>query len=217
MKKHVILAATVSVVSLAIAGSTAFAIAPYATKARSYRASLVRAMDKCDPATISVFVSGDPPGGCLQANIVTDDVPPGSPTGATFKFGRLVVTRYPGKGGQGRIRVSANGLQPGQRVRVGLTLRTTHIATSVKHLPGPGTNKSVTFEDTMVECGTDLPSLPCFTARPNGRLAGVMTLAQCLTDNSAGTGLAKGNVEIIDSSFINCDTHKVFARPGIVN
>jgi len=227
MKKQSMRAAVISGVSLmsvAVLAQGAFAVAPFPTQGRTFATYLVRAYDDCTAPGISVVANpSDPGGGCLMTNTTTDNVPPGSPQGATMKWARLTVSKFPGNGGgQGRIQLIGVGFQSGQRVAVQLTLRTSKLESKVKHLPGPGTNKFLTFEDTTVQCGPGPLTGPMcadgvFTARPNGLIAGSVTLSGCLTSNGEAIGLARGNVEIIDAALLNCDTGKILAVPGILN
>lgn len=226
--KRAAVISAVSLMAVAVLAQGAFAIAPFGTVGRSFTSYMVRAYDDCTAPGISVVSNpSDPGGGCLMANTVTDDVPPGSPTGATMKWARLTVTKFPSNGGgQGKIQLVGVGFQSGQRVAVRLTVRTSHIEGKVKQhnlgTKGPGTNKFLTFEDATVECGPGpLTGAMCsgevFTARPNGLVAGSTTLSSCLTTNGLPVGLAKGNMEIVDAALVNCDTGKVFAVPGILN
>jgi hypothetical protein len=131
-----------------------------------------------------------------------------------MKSAKLQVRRFPGAaGGEGRIKVVGKGFQPGQRILVRLTLRTTRSAISTKH--PPNTSNTVTFGDTTIDCGVG-PS-NCFVARSNGALVGTQTLAACLTQNSQSANLARENVQIVEASLVNCDTGNTVAVPGIFN
>jgi hypothetical protein len=228
MKKQSMRAAMVfgiSLVSLAVLAQGAFATAPFPSTGRSFSTYLVRAYDECTVPYLSVVSNpSDPPAGCPTLNLVTDEVPPTDPLGASMKWARLTVTKYPANvGGAGRIQLVGVGFQNGQRLSVQLTLRTSHLEAKVKHLPGPGSNKFLTFEDATVECGPGPLTGPLcggskvFTARPNGLVAGSVHLDTCLTQNGMPPGLAKGNIEILDAALVNCDTNKVVAKPGILN
>lgn len=162
---------------------------------------MARAVDECNPATISVTSPNVPGGGCLQANTVTD-------SGITMSFARVIVNAR-----SGRILVFGRGLPFGARVTLQLTLRVTRGGINVKHLPGPGSNKRVTFEDQVVTC-PNLSSSPFgFPVRPSGALLGTADLASCL--GVANSGLSAGNIEVLGAELVNLDTGKVFARPGI--
>lgn len=231
MKKQILLAVgmtAVGVVSLLAAIDTAWAFhAPFPTKARRYKAFMVRAMDECDPATISVFTNPGPPrtnngtfpsGGCFQENIVTDEIPPTDPGGETMKFAKVTVVKY--KAPQGKVKLIGSGMVPNTGVRVLLTLRTTRISPiAATHTPaGAKKNASVTYEDVTIQCGDDTMDTPkCWLVKPNGKLAKSMTLQKCLQNNGASIGFSGGNVEIVESGVVNCTTGKVFGRPGILN
>jgi hypothetical protein len=201
---------------LVVVTHPAFAVSAYPKKASRYTAGMARAMDQCDPPTSVVTSAGDPSAGCRQANTVTDDgsVPPG----ATMKNAKVVVSKT-GGAHHGKVKLTGAGFLTGQRIQVCLTVRTTKHAT----LQIAGANQSVTFEDVTFCCGTQTYSClngigtKTFVARPNGSVAGYVDLDQCLTDNGLATGLAHGNVQVLDSNLTNCDTGKVIATPGILN
>lgn len=236
MKKQVFLMAVgitaVGVGSLLAATHPAWAShAEFPIRARKYRVDMVRAMDQCDPATISVFNSilpnnatgTFPSGGCFQTNVVTDETPTnpgGDPLGMTMFRARLVVKKF--QSPKGKIKLVGSGFVTTRRVRVLLTLRTTRkVPFAATHSPaGPSPSALVTFEDVTIQCGDDGGTPPCFSASPGGRIAKSMTLQQCLTNNGESTGFAGGNVEIVESALVNCEvggTGKIFARPGILN
>ena len=198
--------AVAGVIGLLGAVQPAGATVPFPTKASTYSTWLARAMDECNSATVSVLTAGLPTSGCLQANSVTDDnVSPG----ATMKFARLIVSRTVNH--KGRVRLFGRGFYAGQRMKVQLTLRVTKTGVST-----PGGAKSITFQDITVACGNS-PVTGCFTANLSGNVAGSMSLLDCMTENTEPTGLASGNVQILDSALLNCDTGKVLATPGILN
>ena len=202
---------SVGLFSVAICGVASAGVFP--TKARLYSTAMVRAYNQCTPGGLSVTTPGNTTPGCLAT--ISDPLPPGAPLGATMNFANLKVKRFPGgSGGQGRIALIGRGFQPGQRVKVRLTLRTTRPGISTKH--PPLTNQYVTFSDTTIDCGTGGPG-NCFVARPNGALAVHQALDACLTQNAQSANLAKGNVEIVDSSLVNCDTGGTVAVPGVLN
>ncbi len=189
-----------------------FAQAPFTTRAPEYRTWLVRAMDQCTPAGLSVLTPGSPAAGCLQQNVTTDAGYPADPMGATMKLGRLIVSRS--AAGKGRITLFGTGFQGGQRVKVRLTLRTTKKNQSTHH---PFGLNSVTFADVTVECGNNTFT-GCYVAGATGVIAGSMSLRDCLTNNGDSAGLASGSVEILDAALVNCDgAMKVIAVPGILN
>ncbi len=128
-------------------------------------------------------------------------------------FGRLDVRRFPGTGGQGKVKLLAFGMQNGQRVKVRLTLRTTRSGVGTKN--PTKSNQLVTFQDVTVDCPVGPTN--CFVANPRGVVLGSILLDQCLSQNSQPTGLAKQNVEILDAEVVNCDDGNVVARPGILN
>lgn len=212
MRKFV---ATVAFGGMAVVmASTAFAAdSRFPTKARTYRTFFVRAFDQCVPSGVTVIGAGVPTSGCVAATSVNDAPPPGDPLGATMSFARLIVKRYPFTGGQGRVQLFGKGFQPGQRIKVGLTLRTTRSALTTKN--PTGTNQTVTFADVSITCGNH--NSGCFVANSRGAIAGNQLLTDCLVQNSQASGLAAENVEILDASLINCDTNKTVAIPGILN
>jgi hypothetical protein len=190
-----------TLMALAVFIHDAGAVVLFPRIARRYTTWFARAMDECvPPGTVSVFVPGLPPGGCVQANTVTQD---GS---LPMKFAKLTVDQ------RGRVALFGVGFVFGTRMRVELVLRVTKSNVSVKHLPGPGT-KNVTFQDLTILCGNTTFG---FVTRPNGAVAGQTTLASCLGPANSGLAGPFVNIEILDASLINVDTGKVFARPGIV-
>jgi hypothetical protein len=172
---------------------------PFPTAARKYSAWMVRAMDECNPSTVSVApVAGLPTTGCLQTNSMTDSA-------IGMKTARLTVNSITGK-----LTLLGTGFQFGSRVTTQLTLRVTKPGQSTKH---PPVARTVTYQDVTVMC----PNMPFwFVARPSGVLAGSAKLSDCLAANDFATGLSSGNIEILDSALINIDTGKIFARPGIL-
>ena len=189
---------TIAVMSLSLMASSASGQqASFPRVARGLTTWMARAMDQCNPATLSVVTPNLPSGGCLQTNSVTDGT-------LGMKFAKLRLNQ------RGRIGLFGTGFTLGDALRVRLTLRVTRGGMNVKHLPGPGTNKRVTFVDTTIDC----PKAPdAFSARPNGAVAGSTDLAACLTPT---TGLASGNIEILDASLVNVATGKIVAVPGIL-
>jgi hypothetical protein len=186
--------------------------ARFPTKALNFTTWMVRAFNQCTPSGLTVITSNLPSTGCPA--VVSDDIPPGDPLGATMQNAKLQVRRFPGyTGGDGRIKVTGKGFQAGQRIKVRLTFRTTRSQVATKH--PPSTNNSVTFSDTTIECGVGPGN--CFVARSSGVLVGTQTLSACLTQNGQGTGLARENVQIIAASLVNCDTGDTVAVPGILN
>ena len=173
--------------------------APFPTAARRYSAWMARAMDPCNPTTVSV-VSGQgvPTAGCFQANVATD-------SSITMKTARLAFNSRTGK-----LTVYGTGFQFGSRVAAQLTLRVTKKNQSKLHPPGLA---SITYEDVTINCPN---SAFWFVARRNGSLAGSINLSDCLAANGEATGLATGNIEILNSALLNVDnSFKVFARPGV--
>jgi hypothetical protein len=193
-----------------VAVQPADAVVAFPTKALNYSTWLARAMDECSSPTTTVLSPGSPTAGCIQSNVVTDDsVSPG----ATMRFARLAVRKSGNH--RGRLSLFGSGFHSGQRMKVQLTLRVTKHGQVTKHPPSPPP-QTVTFEDVTVQCGNG-PVTGCFTANVNGSVAGSMTLSDCLTQNSEPTGLSIGNIQILDSALVNCDTGKVIATPGILN
>ena len=184
--------------------------APFPARALYYTAWLARAMDQCTPSGTTVLTMGSPTEGCIQTNSATDSdsVAPG----ATMTWARLAVSRTVNR--QGRIRVMGRGFHAGQRIAIRLKLRVTKTGQQTLHPQGNG--QRVTFEDFTVQCGNS-PISGCFQAHVNGTLATAMKLTDCLDQNSEPLGLATGNIQILDSALVNCDTGKIFATPGIVN
>ena len=188
-----------AVASVALLGGRGFAAPPpipFPTSARGYAAWMARAFDECNPATVSVVGANLPAAGCVAAS--TDN-------SMTMTFARLIVSARTGS-----VLVYGRGMPSGARVRVNLTLRTTRHNLLTKH---PSGVNSVTFQDTVASCPNPSTSPFGYTVRPNGALLGVSKLNSCLGPNS---GLAMGNVEIIDAALVNIDSGKTFAHPGLV-
>jgi len=192
---HVAIAATaISLVSFVIPAGTSAASVAFPRLARGLSTWLVRAMDQCNPAIVSVVAPNVPSNGCVQSNAVTDDQ-----LGMTFA--KLRVSQ------RGRIALFGTGFTLGDVLRVRLRLRVTKNNLSTKH--PPATNR-VTFADDTVDC----PKSPnAFAVRPNGAVAGSTDLGACLSPNSS---LAQGNIEIIDSALVNVMNGKEVAKPGIL-
>jgi len=212
MRRDIILGGAVAVGSMLLAQAAVAVQAQFPTSATKYRTTMVRAMDQCVPSGVSIPANpADPAEGCLQANIVTDDMYPTDPLGSTMDYGVLSVSKTAGSAFNGRVRFFGTGFRVGQRVKVRLTLRATRTEVAVLH--PPGSHKRVTFADVTVECGNQVAG--CFSARPNGAIVGSQTLKDCLTTNGEPINLRLGNVEILDAAVVNCDTGKVLAVPGI--
>jgi hypothetical protein len=196
------IASTATGVLVALALCTqAMAQATFPTTARTYIAWMARAYDECNPATLSVVGAGLPAGGCLAANGSTTD------NALTMNYVRLIV-----KARSGRLIVFGRGFPFGARVQVQLTLRVTKAGITTKH--PPGSNKRVTFEDTVVTCPNPGTQPFGFPTRANGGLLGIASLSDCL--GTSVSNLARGNIEILDSALINGDTGNVIAHPGIL-
>jgi hypothetical protein len=166
--------------------------ANFPTLARGFSSWLARAMDQCNPSTLSVVTPNLPPGGCPQANVVTDNT-------LTMRFARVRVSS------QGSIGLFGAGFTLGDALRVRLTLRVTKPGIATKH---NGINR-VTFVDQTVDC----PKSPdAYLVRPNGAVAGRTDLAACLAPDS---GLSQGNIEIIDAALVNASTGAIVGVPGI--
>ena len=200
MKKQVQVAvagAAVGMASLLAVAQTATAQVSFPKIARgiSDGTFMVRAMDQCNPATVSVVTPGSPSSGCLETNGgTTDDL-------LGMQYMRLRVTNG------GRIVMFGKGLTLGNELRLRLSLRVTKVGVSTN--AGPQT---VTFPDLTVEC----PKSPdAFNVRPNGAVVGTTTLAACLEPNQDLVGKGS-NVEILDASVVNALTGKVLAVPGIL-
>src|SRR5262249_50755483 len=118
MKKQVQLAlagAAVGVASLIATTHSAVAQqAPFVKSARAVTTWVARAMEECNPTTITVSTVGSPTSGCLQANgALTDDT-------LTMKYAKVNITSSIGK-----IRLTGNGFAFGDTLRVRLKLRVT--------------------------------------------------------------------------------------------
>jgi hypothetical protein len=212
MRKLVLVLAAGCLGSLLLAQSASAADSRFPTRARNFSTWMVRAFNQCTPGSLSVFGAGVPSSGCVAT--VSDDLPPGDPLGASMKYSRLTVRRFPGSsGGEGKIILTGRGFQPGQRIAVRLTLRTTRSSFATKH--PPTVNSPITFADTTIDCGNQ--SAGCFGAHANGAIIGRQSLVDCLTQNGQPTGLANENVEIVAASLVNCDTTDTVAVPGILN
>lgn len=176
-------------------------LAPFPTAARRYAAWMARAMDECSSPTTSVVSPGVPASGCIQANVTTDSA-------IGMKLARLNISKVTGK-----VTLFGTGFQFGNRVSTQLTLRVTK---QDQTTTSPAGINPVTFQDVTITC-PNIPNAPFwFVARQTGALAGSVKLTDCLTQAGLATGLASGNVEVLDAALINVDTNKVFARPGIV-
>ncbi len=202
-------------VLVALQPAHAVTFVAFPTKALNYTTWMARAMEKCSPASVSVVSPAAPndvpSSGCVQSNGTTTDnsVSPG----ATMNFAKLAVKKTVNH--LGRITLFGRGFDGGQRMKVQLVMRVTKQGVQTKHPPIAKNN--VTFEDFTVQCGNS-PSTGCFTANINGAVSGSMSLRDCLTQNSQEpAGLANGNIQILDSALVNCDTGKIIATPGILN
>ena len=182
--------------------SSALALANYPHQANSYGTWMVRAMDECAPSGMSVV--GQP--ACPQANVITDDEPG---AGATMRVARLTVRKLRTTG---KVTLYGAGFKPGQRVAVSLMLRTSKAGQTTKHPPQTG--QRITFADVAISCGNGFGG--CFVAGNGGAIAASQNLSDCLTQNGLPASLASTNVEILDAALVNCDTGKIFARPGIL-
>jgi len=185
----------------------AFAAAPYVTRASVYQIKFVRAMDECVGPFITTVNPGSV-GGCAQANVVTDNNTGGGLTG--LAQGNLKISRRKNSGAF--IRMTGKGFAPpGTDIGLQLTLRTTNR----RGLPAA---TSKTYEDTTVICGsTSGGSCGNYSdVQGNGRIVLRQSLVACLAANGIDDFLGSGNVEIIDSSLINCATGKVVGVPGIL-
>jgi len=168
--------------------------ASFPTQAREIITWMARAMDECNPATTGVTTPDSPATGCLQSNGGTTDNLLG------MKIAKVKVTN------RGRIGVFANGFTLGDEVRARLTLRVTKTASTLH----PHAFKKVTFADITVDC----PAAPdAFNARPNGAVIGTANLDACLGSYS---GLAGGNIEVVEASLVNALTGNPVAVPGIL-
>ncbi len=162
--------------------------------ARGYATWLVRAMDQCNLATLSVVSPTNlPAGACPQTNTATDDA-----LGEIFAI--LRVTEL------GKIALLGTGFTFADTLRVRLMIRVTRsgIDTSA------GGNQSVTFADRSIEC----PRAPeVFAARPNGLVAGSTDLGACLAPD---TDLNRGNIQILGASLIDTANGRLMAVPGVL-
>jgi len=192
---HVAVVATaISLVSFVATEGSSTASVTLPRLARGLSTWLVRAMDQCNPAIVSVVAANVPSSGCVQANAVTDDQ-----LGMTFA--RLRVSQ------RGRIALFGTGFTLGDVLRVRLRLRVTKDNLTTKH--PPATNR-VTFADDIVDC----PKAPdAFAVRPNGAVVGSTDLSACLSPNG---GLSQGNIEIIDVALINVMNGREVAKPGVL-
>jgi hypothetical protein len=181
----------------AVSGSPASAQVQFPTLARNYSTWMARAMDQCTPSGLTVLSPGLPGSGCVGANTVTDNQ-------MTMTWARLVVS-----GKTGKVKVFGRGLIPGSRVKVQLALRVTKGGVLTKH--PPSTNQKVTFQDVVILCAQTPFG---FVVNSSGVLAGSADLATCLAPH---TGLATGNIEIVEAGLVNHDnSDRLFARSGIL-
>jgi hypothetical protein len=188
---------------------SARAQAPYVGKATVYQVKMVRAMDECTGPFITVVNPGGTQG-CAQVNVITDTNTAGGLT--AIAQGNLKVSRRGGSGRGAYIRFTGKGFAPvGTDVAVQLTLRVTNtLGTPVG---------SKTYEDTTIICG-ELIGGSCgnfSTVLSNGQVRLRQSLDDCLAANGLSSArLGEGNIEIVESALINCDTGKVAGRPGIL-
>jgi len=170
----------------------------FPNSAHKYTATFARAMDECNPTTLSVSAPAFLPGtGCLQTNSVTQD------NTLAWNYARVVIQDT------GRISLIGRGFPFGARVFLELTLRVTR--------SGVSTNmglQSVTFPNVTVDCANTPVG---FVANWNtGAISGHTTLADCLGSNSGLAG-PNVNIEVISAALLNGDNgDKVFAVPGNV-
>ena len=196
-KRRVQLAAVVTVigvVSLALSARAAYAQASLPTRAKNFSTWLVRVMDECTAPTVTVLDPGLPAAACPQANTVTDNA-------LGMKKMKLRVTT------RGKIVLNGTGFRVGDVLRVHLKLRITR--TGVNTNVGDG--ESVSFTDLTVDC----PKAPdAFAARLSGAVVGSTELGACVAPTS---GLAQGNIEVLDASLVNVVSGKTVARPGVLS
>jgi hypothetical protein len=196
MKKQQVQLAVVAalVLLLGVPARSPAAQAPFPKTAKGVTFWMARAFDQCSPSGMSVTGPGYRGDACLSSNTATDNT-------LTMNSAKVRITT------RGRIKVLAKGFTFGDILRVRLTLRVTRNNLTVKHPPATGQN--ATFQDQTVDC----PGSPdAFTVRPNGAIAASTDLAACLPNS----GLAFGNIEVIDASLVNAMTGKEVAKPGLV-
>lgn len=198
MKRQQIQLAVVAALGVLVLGVPARspALVAFPRSARGVTFWMARAFDQCNPPSgLTVVGPGnDQSGACPSSNTTTDN-------SLTMNSAKVSITK------RGFIKVLAKGFTFGDILRVRLTLRVTRNNLTVKHPPGTG--QSATFQDETVDC----PRSPdAFTVRPNGAIAASTSLAACLPNS----GLAFGNIEVLDASLVNAMTGKEVAKPGVV-
>lgn len=167
---------------------------PQQSRTKNLDVWLARAMDPCTSPSLGVTAPALPPTACPAANTVTDDT-------VGMSHGHLRITR------SGTIRLKGRGFTIGDALRVRLTLRVTR--QDVTTTGGPG--QAVTFSDLTVDCP---PAPDAFLVKINGSVSGRTELGACL--GTPLSGLALGNVELVDVSVVNALTGQPVATPGLV-
>jgi hypothetical protein len=177
----------------AFAVRPALAQVPFANPARAYTSWMARAMDECTSPSVTVTSPGLPTAACPQVNVATD-------SDLLMRYTRVAFSSRTGS-----VRVVGTGYQAGARVKVQMTVRVTKPNQSVL----PSGTKSITFPDVTAQCPTGAFGIP---VNLNGGLQGSFKLADCLPSS----GLATGNIEVLDLALINVDTGEVLGHPGFV-
>lgn len=161
--------------------------------AQSYTTWLSRAYDPCTAPAVTVTSAGLPSGGCVAANVSTDN-------SVKMKMGRLSV------GLRGKVVLMMTGATVGDQVNVQLMLRVTLPAKATQYTG----SKPVTFPDQSVVCGP-------FTASWSGAIIGSKTLSQCL-GSSSGLAAATGstNIEIVGAQVTKQGDNLPIAASGVL-
>ena len=172
----------------------AFAQASFPTvprRTKNFDVSMVRAMDECTSPTLIVTSPNMPLLACPQTNTVTDDT-------LGMQKAKLRITK------SGKVRLLGRGFAVGDTVRLRLTARTTrqNVTTNM----GTG---SVTFSDVTVDCPLDPNAIP---VKLNGSISITFELGACFAPT---TGLALGNIEILQARLVNVANGSAFAVPGV--
>jgi len=188
---------TAAIATATLAWATQFALGAAVVLpklAEPYTTWLSRAYDPCTEPAVSVVSVHLPSGGCVAANVSTDN-------SVKMKMGRLSV------GLRGKVVLLMTGATVGDEVNVQLMLRVTLPAKASQYT---GT-KPVTFPDQSVVCGP-------FTASWSGAIIGSTTLSACL-GSSSGLAAATGgftNIEILGAQVTKQGDNLPIATSGVL-
>lgn len=189
----------VILLSVAALAGRANGQAAFVKNAFAYSATFARAMDECNPTTLTVSAPAHlPADGCQRANVVTQD------DTLTWNYAKVIIQD------SGRITLIGRKFPFGQRAFLELTLRVTRSGVSTNM-----GSQSVTFPDVTVDCG-DTP-VGFVANRNTGAISGHTTLTACLGASNSGLAGPNVNIEVISSALLDPDSgNLVFGVPGNV-